>query len=486
MTVAGRAGRARGLAALCLLLGFSVCVNAAGVGNEREVVAQADWSVRLGPAHVKCLSQHRRAGVVTAMLSNGVDVHIRSMPKAGQGDDTGPTVVTLTLSGGELLESGDNRGITALTASSLNAELTSAIDDMDSREQGAARAGVTAAADAIQIRLEGDVQSLLRATSVVRGMLERPSIGAEHFDRVHRTLMSDADRDGADGRSIVSEALAQMVFPAKEARVRPVTRACIERLTLGAVQAWWQHHATAAQMQIGIAGEVTVEQGIALSISLLGEVPVRAQVAEDASAPSRSIPHPVGPIEQQIDAALPLGTSTIISGFLGAEGSRTQEFRILRAATRVLDTRVRERLAEAIVADCASRSGCSMVFSPYRGFGMVVISASLPRSAAGAGYAILRDEFDRMKLDGPSAEELGEATMKLAEQAQRAEQDPAFWSVILSRAKFSGIPIDDLAGAEAFYQSLTPEDVRRVISEKWLPERRIGLIVRGAADVPAR
>lgn len=424
------------------------------------------------PQPIVELSQSRRAAVVSAWTSCGARVHVRPMPES-----RAVVALTITLVGGELLESDSNRGVSRLAAEAWEDQLEDDINELPVHGQSAS-VRVIAASDGLQIRLQGTAAQVEQAVGVVRAAMLHPAIDKAAVERAQRLVVDELKSDQRSGRSAIGAALVDAVFPPNEPRVRPMQRIRIESIGFEQVVQHLAWHAEHAPIEIGIAGDIAVEPALKLAGALVNELPARERVNADWRQDSRIIPLPAGPRERSVVGDTPPGMAIVLTGFLGADAARVSEFRTLRAASRVLDQRVRTRLRESGLVENNGATGSSLLYSPYPGFGMVLLSAVVPDQLADAARTILMDEVDRLTADGPTAEELTVATSQLAQEARAGDSDPAFWSGILSRSTIARLDPDQVIGGEGVYTQLAPADVRRVLLDRWTPESRVTVVVR--------
>lgn len=387
----------------------------------------------------------------------------------------GPGVVALTLSlmGGELLEDQTNRGVSRLAAEAWEDWFTSTLDEPG----GVVSVHVGSTPDSIQLRITGQLENLASAVRLAAGALADPQLDDQAIERNRRQLLDEIDSDARSGRAALGLALVDAVFPAGEARVRPLARETVETLTPDAARAWLGTHARTAPIEVGIAGDVTLEQGLSLGSALLGQVPGRDRVRSDWLSEKRLLTPAAGPIVKGVDGVTPAGMALVVAGFVGVDASSTGEFRSLRAASRVLDERVRARLLDAGLIEGNASTGSALMYSPYPGFGMILLSSVVPDLAAEDASVILRDEIDRLTIDGPTPDELATATDALALEARSSDADPVFWSRLLSRSTIASLDPNKVVAGDAFYLALTPQDVQSVLTRKWTPTSRISLIV---------
>lgn len=409
------------------------------------------------------IAQLRESGVCSAWMSNGARVHIRPMPIG-----TGVVSITLTFMGGELLELESNRGVSRVGAMAWDRAMGDLPVDVS----------VGSPPDGIQVRIVGTAAELTAAAPAIARRMAAPEIGATDIEEAQTRVARGNGREVRGGRAVLGDQLVQLVFPKGEHRVRPLTGEQAARIDAATAREWLTRHVRQQPLEIGIAGDVTVAGGLTLAAALLGELPERARVAQDTLAAERSLPQAVGPFTRAVVGTTPSGKAQVLAGFMGVEGSRTAEFRILRAASRVLDHRVQRRLVDAGLTSGNAGSGAAVIYSPYPGFGMVLLSTMVEPEDAESARDILNDEIDRLTAEGPSDAELVEVGAALAAETRASENDPKFWSALLSRQTMSGLDPDRVVGGTKFYLALPAQTVRQTLERMWTRETRIGLIVK--------
>lgn len=483
-----------------------VALAAAATAAALIIAAPAAQAARVGEtgSRVVELSQHRRSGVISARLECGANLHVRNMA-----DGQGRVALAVSMFGGELLETADNRGVTRLATLALASALDSHVNEPNGEPGAKITVNTFAVADGVQIRATGTLSGVRRAAEEIQATLASPALSDEAVERARRVLLDQLERGASDSRLRVSEALTDLVFAEAGAKARAPTPGVVKTIGAQDVSTWWERHAAQLPLEIGVAGDVSIDQAIELAALVLKGARTEPRRSDSALVfARRSLAPAPGPLARTIvvegHGAEPADTANVVVGFCGIDLSRLNEFRALRVASRLLDQRVRGRLENGnreVVAnrpelqqhgagqpeererrDRSLRAGCSVVFSPYRDMGMLVVSATTASEQATATADAIAAEIARLATEAPGGEEFRAAVDRLARQSSVSEKDAEFWAQILSRAAFSGAPLEGFGDAESAYRTMTPDDVQGVVARYWQAERRVRLIVNNATN----
>lgn len=489
-----------GAVALLLCAGSFECARAALPPDQWDVLHATVPAKRCITRHVVELTEHRRSGVVSFWLDNGVRVHYRHIDQP-----PGQVQVTISLLGSEILETPETRGLSALSAGVLDEWALSA--------PGAVQAGASAhdlhldgiaGVDALQLRVWGSHTDMDVAMRVATELLTRPHVDDAVLARVRAETDREIDQRATDPRVAASDAMMRAIFPAADpgARTNPLTKADIERHGAPAVAEWLNKHTQidGLPIEVAIVGDLSLADALRLADKHLGTLPRRARVGRAALAAERAVARPAGPIVRSADAGLMPEWSTVLVGCFGPDVDRTAELRVLRAAARVLGERLAARFkAEGIpfrtmrpvnsvppnaaAAQAASAQGgagaigASVAQSAYTGMGLFFASADVAPADAARARAAMEQEIAALITRPPTPEELSPITEAMTRVVRTFDRDARYWSGLLSRADSLGIDADEASEGAAFYSALTGEMIRDTLKHYWTPEARIAMTV---------
>ncbi len=394
-----------------------------------------------------------QTGTCSAWLSNGLRVNHRRM-EAG----SGRVLVAVTLAGGELEETGANRGITQLSIGALTDPT-----DNDAAEMIASGAlSAQGETDRVRITLEISEDLLADALGGLRTLLSAPVLTESALESRRSALLEAISAAESAPAWTESKALVRAVFP-EDPRVvhaTPMQLASIERLNAQR----WIDRLCAGPMEIAIVGDVALDRAITEATQTLGTLPNRPRIRPGLFDRLRTLerPNPARAPAPAQQAPIDDGRTLLIRGFYGADVQDVDAYRTLWVVSQVLQRRLESRITEAgIDAELGSSAIAGAVFPE---FGLMVVRAWVAPDQADALDDILREAFVSVRTTNPvRGDEIAPAATALADEADRIGQDVMYWSQFLSQMTYRGIdPVMLTVGRET-YESMTPGQVRRVL-----------------------
>lgn len=469
------------------------------------------------------LQAHRRSGVVSMWLSNGVRLHhmwfapAESAGRAAQAVATSSAkpaprlVITVTIPGGPALETAQTLGLSQAAAMSWahpcckSAPATVMGKALDSR--GIEVKG-WALPDSLVLRAEVGAMDGPRegpeaeracadrlevALQAVRLLVTEPvvdSVSVDEYNTERAKSESKMPRRGA-----VSDAIMTMTLPEGDVRFRYAMEGA-PPVTAEAVQAWLDRSLRSAgggaggecggaPLEIAIVGQVKLDDAVRLSAKYLGSLPARGRIGSTTYRMERFTPRPDGPAtcdRVETGAATADGRACVAAGFFGPETIKLRDHRALTLMTMALRWRAAEDL-KAPAEPAEGRSAISAWTMPGGwyppGQGMVVAVAAVEPGVADAAKKRLQDTIAALREADLPAGEFEKTREAYLDMLHSLIADPGYWSSeVLAGTTYRGYGPDDLAGAEEMIRRLTPADLREVWAKYATPERAISVTLR--------
>lgn len=443
----------------------------AAARHEPPAPIGAEWRDR-----VLEMQAHRRSAVVSAWLSNGLRVHHRRMT-----EQPGRVEVVVCFSGGELLECGQTRGLTLLSACFLDApgaaglsasEIARTLSQRDVRIEG----GV--APDGLVMRIWGaaaDIEAGLAASAAV---FASPRADEESVARAAEQAREVVARSRNNERVVVADPLREMLCGVAECRAQPACVNKVGRFEAADVEGWIRRHGLESSGEVAVVGDIDLESALRLVASTMGGLPERGRASHKCLGADRKVPRPQGPLigETRCDAGAPVEQAHVMAGFLSPNQCEVLEVRRLRAGARVLAERLEAKL-HGLDLGGEARVAAQYLPSPFDGLSVTVITARVAPTHAAAVRQVMQDSMCQLLDDGLAAAELARATESLAQWVSASERDPRYWSMLLSRSTMTGLEPDELVDGAAMYRTMKPSDVIDAMRRACTPENRVGLMV---------
>ncbi len=257
------------------------------------------------------LTEHASTGVWSGWLSNNTRLHYRFM-------DTRKNEVTVRISliGGELHETAENRGVTQGATIAWAQPATAHLSSSDIRSlmtgkkvsvrggsmgtgggHGGRGGGMGGGnADSISLTVSGSPDDLETGMQLAHLLADGTEGGAGSVHAVRHDGTHDAAASGEESRcSSGMRAVSGAPYPADVARTQPLTIEQLDRLDVAAAQAQLDRLIQTSPIEIAVVGDLPKERALELVARYLGSLPARERVAPGLYADLRKLDRPTGP-----------------------------------------------------------------------------------------------------------------------------------------------------------------------------------------------
>lgn len=453
--------------------------------TQEQEVAHATQLMLQPPAGGKVVegAEHAASQVWSGWLSNNVRVHYRFMDERKN-----EVSVNISLIGGELLETADNRGITDAAQLAWSRPATQHLSSTDIRElmtgkkvrvggRGGFRRWRGGGADSISLSISGSPEDLETGFQLAYLLLTEPKIEeaafAQYKTRTREGLQETLKNPMRFGFRCASAA----PYPDDEPRVQPLTIEQVDRLALEPAQAWLDKLIRESPVEVVIVGDIAKDKVMDLAARYLGSLSARDRVGPDTYAALRALKRPKGPrlIEKTVESSTP--QAFVLCGFYGADESDIPDVRALNVAARVLSTRMVKEVREDAQLVYSIGAG-SRPATTYPGFG--TFSAAAPTEPAKVPALVdkLASMYKAFARDGATDEEMDVARGQFKNTLDEQMREPSFWSARLNEMTFRGVNLDDVMAAPAAYQAITADQVKKTFDKYYSEKNSITVIVK--------
>lgn len=429
------------------------------------------------PARVVEESFHEASGVWSGWLENGVRVHHRQM-------DTRRNIanITITLLGGELLETAGTRLSTQAAVQAWNQPAT---DDLSSTQirtlMSGRRAGLSGRGgrDSVQLSIGGSPDDFEEVMQLAHLLLTRPRIEDSAFARWQTTQIRNLENIGRNPAQMSLKLIADLIFPDDpRLRVPPISRA--QSITRDEAQAWLQRLITDSPVEVAIVGDIPRQRAVELVARYVGTLPPRARPAPSLHADLRRLPPPP-PLGRDIDHTMETTTpmGTVYVAFYGPDRSNRRDTRAMLLAAQILSSRMTERIRAQEQLAYSIRTFVDLG-QTFPGYG--VVRASSPTIPADADTLARRitEIFAEFAADGPTQEELVIAKRQAETSDRDMMRDPGFWSDTLELFTSDAVDLDDILAGPDLTQSLSADDIRETFARYHNARPPMRMILRTA------
>ncbi len=461
------------------------------------------------PGSVTDGAVHETSGVWSGWLSNNVRVHHRFMDQ-----QKNQVSIQISLIGGEMLETADNRGVTsgaqlAWARPATKTLSSTEISDLMTGKKVSVRGGGGfgggrgggrrgggggggGAGDAINLSVSGSPQDLETGMQLAYLLLTEPKIERPSFDQFKTTMRQAFEEMTKNPSAMGARLAAAAPYPEDVARLQPLKIEQIDKISLEMAQGWLEKLIAESPIEVVVVGDLPREKALDLVARYVGALPSRQRVSPESFADVRKLQRPAGPrrVEQTIETPTP--QAYVLCGFYGADETNRADARALSVAARVLSTRkVREVREEAQLV--YSIGAGSRPAGTYKGFG--VFSAAAPTDPPKVQPLVekLASMYETFAKEGPTEEEMVVARKQFANNYEQQLKEPGFWSGRLSQLTFRGMSLDDLMAEPEAYQKITAQEVRDTFAKYYAKDNSIVVVVKptptsavnGATAAPA-
>lgn len=427
------------------------------------------------PGRIVEISQHPESGVWSGWLSNGVRVHVKPMHA-----QENVVSVAVTLAGGEILETADDRGV---TAAALRAWRRPATRRLDSTQIKGFLTGTTADLsaesdrDAMTIRLTSTPDDLETGFQVIHLMLTDPYLEPPNFKQWRQEQIQRIAARRHDPDAAFSQVLADTIYPPGEVRTRPLGLEQIQRLSRDQAQAWLDRMIAEAPIEATVVGDLSLGTALDLLRTYLGSVPPRARISASLYTDLRDIARPAGPLSVVRTLETRTDKAIVLVGFFGPDAARAQETRLLSVAARAIRSRLEQ---DAHQAGQPASTPYVKVYPgrAYPGYGMLVAFARTDPAGAEQLADRIEQALDRFASTGPTQDELDVAVRQSLRDLDQRMGEPDSWTGWTQTLTYRGLSLDDVSEAAKRYGAITVEQVLDAFNRYAGPESRFRIIVR--------
>jgi zinc protease len=441
------------------------------------------------------MTEHAASHVWSGWLNNNVRVHFKKI-------DTRKDQVSISIAliGGEMLETAENRGITAAAQLAWSKPATTTLSSSDIRSLmtgkkvsvrggggfGGGRGGGGrrgggggggGGSDAITLSISGSPAELEPGFQLAYLLLTEPKIEQTAFDTYKTNAMEMLSESQNNPMMLGTRTAGSIIYPESETKLQPVKAEQIEKITLDGAQKWLKTLIATSPIEVSIVGDIEKDQVMPLVQKYLGSLATREKVSPSLFAAQRHVVRPAGPRSFSKAVDTPTDQAFVMSGFYGADESNRPDARALAMAARILSTRmvkeVREEAQLVYSIGAASRAATT-----YPGFGVFAASAPTDPHKVDALLAKLTEMYSTFAAKGPTEEEVEVAKKQMAKTFEEQQTEPAYWSGRLDQMTFRHGDMDQFLAEPAEYQKLTAKQIQETFAKYYSKETSITVAVK--------
>ncbi|MFN7375779.1 MAG: M16 family metallopeptidase [bacterium] len=434
------------------------------------------------PGKASEVATHEGSAVTSAWLPSGARVNHRFMDI--QKDSV---TVTITLAAGTINEVSANRGISEAAALAWQRPATSSLSSTQLREFMIGKkvsVSGNAADDTMTITISGSPADLETGLQMAHLLLTDAKVEQAALEQWKAGQLQAIAQRKTQPQGVLAEMLPDSIFPSGDVRQRPLTAEQVNALTLAQVNNYLAGVVKTAPIEVGVVGDLAVEQAMPLIEAYIGSLPVRARITGETLGKERTLTRAPGPrvVERKLATNTP--QAVVLSGFFGTDARNLADVRLLNLASRVLSVRMNKVIREEkqLVYSIGANSRPAAV---WPGFGVFLATAPTQAEKVPELVRTIAGIYDEFAKNGPTDDEIAVAKKQVYNAFDEQVKDPGYWTGQLGTLTYRDRRLDDIIGLRAAYEPLTAEQVRLAFGKHDTTESRMVFTVIPEAPAPA-
>ena len=235
------------------------------------------------------ITEHTSTGVWSGWLSNNARVHYRFM-------DTRKNQVTVRISliGGELHETAENRGITQAASIGWSQPATRHLSSTDIRSlmtgrnvsvrgggmgggmgRGRRGGGGGGSPDSVTLTVAGSPDDLETGMQLAHLLLTEPQIEAPAMTQFTTMMRTMLDQMNKNPMGAGMQAVRGAAYPSDVARTQPLTVEQLDRLDVAAAQEWLDRLIKTSPIEVAVVGDLPKDRAMELVARYIGSLSAR-------------------------------------------------------------------------------------------------------------------------------------------------------------------------------------------------------------------
>lgn len=420
--------------------------------------------------------------ITQVTLSNNVRVHYRFMDFKKD-----HVTVAITLAGGVIRETAEQRGLTEVAVLALNTPATSRLSSTDIRDlMTGKKVTVTGRMtdDTVVLSVSGAPEALEDGMRLAHALLQDAHLEPARVALWKEQKLQDlaASRSRLDTRAREAAAL---VTSGDDPRRTPLTpeQIAVRANTIATAQAWLNALLRSAPMEVAIVGDIPESQALALAATYLGSLPSRP-LFDPSLTPLRQVAGFTGPLTRtvQVETITPRAHPILL--WRSADWEDVRGRRLMFVAARILERRVRQVLREERGLTYSSWL-YAQPNKAYPDASALFVEFTTDPDKAVEAVALAKAVIERFAAEGPTDAEMDTVRTQLQNTLETMHKEPRFWVDILADLEYHGTKLADLEGAIEKFLAFSKEDVLAEMRKTVVPERFAMIMARPKSPVVA-
>ncbi|MFI4854165.1 MAG: M16 family metallopeptidase [Phycisphaerales bacterium JB065] len=314
------------------------------------------------------------------------------------------------------------------------------------------------------------------AMQTLHGMLESPRVEAGAIDRWRASALQDDASARTEPSRAALRVFEQRVAPEFGRRAGGLDLEAVQRVNAAAVQARLDSILREPALTVAIAGDLDRPRALQVSAALFSGMTSQLRTADGVGMDRCALPMK-GPTEVRLQQPLASGSAAVVIGFFGPDASDASDAVALDVAASILEDKLRERFKKERFSGAAV-GVWSIEGEAIEGAGRFWVRAIVEPGSADAVAAMIREEMDLLREDGPDKVQLLRASERAANAWERYGTSANAWADALARNEvLAGMPLRALLDRATAAKQLTTPSVRAALQEYDTLDRSFRIIV---------
>ena len=268
----------------------------------------------------------------------------------------------------------------------------------------------------------------------------------------------------------------RFVFPAEEE---------ISARTIAEMKAWLEPQLKSGYLEIGIVGDLDVQEVIAAAAATVGALPQRAAERTNNDA-LRTVAFPKGTPEKEFpfDSKIPKSTALVF----WPTTDRIKDIKLSRQLSlvaEILSDRVRIKVREDL-GESYSPQVASMMSDTWPGYGQVMAMMTAEAKDAKELTGIARKLGAELAAKGATADELDRARKPLLTSLEEQRRNNTYWlSTVVTPSQSKPERLDWARSMIADFTTVSLEDINRLAKQYLVADAATEVRVVSTAKAPA-
>lgn len=432
------------------------------------------------PDQAPSIAEDKALGVLTVTLGNRAVIHYRQSDQ-----QKNEVMIKVTLPGGEIEETAENRGITQLVAAALDQTATARLSSLKLErllDDKCIQFNAEAEPDCLSLTVIATKDEAQNAFRLLNAVLESAVVENSAVETWRQKTVRLLETQQSDVNALDLWAVRANLF-SNDPRRSPIPMANVLKFQAKDAQAWMDRLLRNTPLEAAVVGDISSQKALPLANRYLGSLPVRLPL-KGYLADRRKLAIPHKPAVQVTRAITASNDAIVTLCYRGVSAGHESESDILEVVGRVLADRLRLEIRVKQGLTYAVRVS-SQPGDAYPEIGAFAINLSCDPDKVDK----VVETLDRVVADfvktGPTRQELEVASRQFALEVQENQRSSYYWLQRLARLDYANVNLGWLNNrAQAIMAIKDPEAVRKIASFYFTPERRI-LVMSRPSNHPA-